>query len=140
MNTTIEWRLLLKTDPTTVFQFINSVQGRESFWAESALEADGFINFTFINGQEYQSQILVRNEPTEFRIEYFDTIVSMHFRPCEGGTELHLINTNVPEEEFADMYAGWVSVLMALKASVDYNIDLRNHDNQHSWDQKFVEN
>ncbi|MGH9769506.1 MAG: hypothetical protein ACREAB_18940 [Blastocatellia bacterium] len=39
-----------------------------------------------------------------------------------------------------EVIAGWVSVLMALKAAVDFGIDLRNHDPQRTWDEGFVEN
>ncbi len=34
----------------------------------------------------------------------------------------------VPEEDRTEVIAGWVSVLMALKAAVDFSVDLRNHD------------
>jgi len=36
--------------------------------------------------------------------------------------------------------AGWVSVLMALKAAVDHGVDLRNHDPQRTWDQGYADN
>jgi predicted nucleic acid-binding Zn ribbon protein len=33
-----------------------------------------------------------------------------------------------------------VSVLMALKAAVDFSVDLRNHDPDRTWDHGYVEN
>jgi hypothetical protein len=46
----------------------------------------------------------------------------------------------LPEEDRTEVTAGWVSVLMSLKASVDFGIDLRNHDPQRTWDEVYVEN
>jgi hypothetical protein len=39
-----------------------------------------------------------------------------------------------------EMIAGWVSVLMAMKAAVDHNIDLRNHDKSRAWRSGFLDN
>jgi hypothetical protein len=36
--------------------------------------------------------------------------------------------------------AGWVSVLLALKAAVDFGVDLRNHDPERTWSTGFVDN
>jgi hypothetical protein len=36
--------------------------------------------------------------------------------------------------------AGWVFVLMALKASVNFVVDLRNHDSNRTWDEGYAEN
>ena len=38
------------------------------------------------------------------------------------------INENINENEFNEVYAGWVSVLMNLKAVADFQCDLRNHN------------
>ena len=53
---------------------------------------------------------------------------------------LTLINENIATGEYLDVYAGWVSVLLNLKAAVDYNLDLRNHDINKTWDQGYVDN
>ena len=57
-----------------------------------------------------------------------------------GGTDLLLTETGTPPAERAESLAGWVSVLMALKAAVDHGVDLRNHDARRSWAQGYVEN
>jgi hypothetical protein len=36
--------------------------------------------------------------------------------------------------------AGWVSVLLALKAAADFGIDLRNHDPARTWNKGYVDN
>jgi hypothetical protein len=46
----------------------------------------------------------------------------------------------VPAEDRAEVVAGWVSGLLALKAAVDFGVDLRNHDPQRTWDAGFAEN
>ena len=57
-----------------------------------------------------------------------------------GGTDLTLTDEGVPEADHAEVLAGWVSVLMALKAAVDFGVDLRNHDPARSWDQGYADN
>jgi hypothetical protein len=39
-----------------------------------------------------------------------------------------------------EVIAGWVSVQLALKAAVDFGVDLRTHDPARSWDQGYAEN
>jgi hypothetical protein len=51
-----------------------------------------------------------------------------------------LRDVGVRAEEWEEVVAGWVSVLMALKAAVDYGIDLRNHDARYCWEEGYVEN
>lgn len=58
----------------------------------------------------------------------------------QGGTLLSLTDAQVPPEDQKEVIAGWVSVLMALKAAVDFGVDLRNHDANRNWDHGFVEN
>jgi len=53
---------------------------------------------------------------------------------------LTLTDQGVPPENRTEVIAGWVSVLMALKASVDFGIDLRNHDPNRTWDEGYAEN
>ena len=46
----IRWKLYVPASPTRVFDALNTDDGRASFWAESAVERDGYIHFEFING------------------------------------------------------------------------------------------
>ena len=137
----IQWKLHLEASQDVVFKFLNTQKGREQFWAESAPEKDGIISFQFINGQYYHSKILDRKNYSLFKIEYFNSIVTFHLENTGiGGTDLTIINQYVIEEEYLEVYAGWVSVLMALKGAVDFGIDLRNHDKSRTWDELYVDN
>ncbi len=49
--TFIRWRLHLKLLPGIVYRALSTDEGRAKFWAESAAEADGAIDFVFPNGQ-----------------------------------------------------------------------------------------
>ncbi len=137
----ITWKLHLASNPDSVFRLISTDKGIMSFWAEKAERIDDKLRFYFPNGQTYESQI-VRDEPSkEFCIDYFDTVVTFTLSDStDGGTDLTLTNANVPDYDFADMHAGWISVLMNLNAVADFNCDLRNHDSERTWDQGYVEN
>jgi hypothetical protein len=50
------------------------------------------------------------------------------------------VNDRIAPEEWHEHYAGWVSVLMNLKAYADFGIDLRNHHPDYTWDNHYVDN
>ena len=51
-----------------------------------------------------------------------------------------LLATDVRDEWHAEVNAGWVSVLMALKAMAEHGVDLRNHDAERTWWQGYCDN
>lgn len=85
--------------------------------------------------------ILLRRAPEILKLEYFGTVVEFSLSgDGRGGTDLSLLATEVDESIRMEMVAGWVSVLMAMKAAVDHHIDLRNHDETRAWGTGFVDN
>jgi uncharacterized protein YndB with AHSA1/START domain len=138
----IRWNLHLSSPPSTVFNFLATDAGRARWWAESAIETDGVIHFVFPNGAEWRGRILESKPPHLFRVEYYGgsrTTFELT-DDSQGGTDLTLTDEGVPAEDRNEVIAGWVSVLMALKAAVNFGVDLRNHDPQRSWDQGYAEN
>jgi uncharacterized protein YndB with AHSA1/START domain len=134
----IEWRIHLASPPERVYSFLASEPGRERFWAESAPERDGIIEFTFPNGLRWHGRILAAEPPYRFAVRYFgDTdVVFTLDDDGRGGCDLRLHDT----ADDADTSAGWVSVLLALKAAVDFDVDLRNHDADRTWSEGYVDN
>ncbi|MEM9362148.1 MAG: SRPBCC domain-containing protein [Bacteroidota bacterium] len=138
---TITWKLHLKSNTQDVFNLLSTSEGRKIFWTERADEDNGVINFLFPNGQTYKGRILEMIPNKRFHLDYFDSMVKFLLKPSDdGGTDLVLINENVDENEFAEVNAGWISVLMNLKAVTDFQCDLRNHDSKRTWDQGYAEN
>lgn len=138
---TVKWKIHLKSGPDAVFRFLTSAQGREKFWSEKAPERNGFIYFTFPNGERYDSKILNVTPNKEFSIEYFNSVVHIGLEPAkDNGTHLTLINEGILDDQYLDIHAGWVSVLLNLKAAVDFKCDLRNHDKNRTWNEKYVDN
>jgi uncharacterized protein YndB with AHSA1/START domain len=138
----IQWKLHLKSSPARVYEFLATDQGRAAFWAESAVENDGAIDFVFPNGWTWRGKILERVPNEKYVVEYFGNSLTT-FELCDdgqGGTDLFLSDANVPMQDRNEVIAGWVSVLMQLKASVDFGVDLRNHDSLRTWDQGYAEN
>ena len=137
----IRWRLRLKSPPAAIYKFLATNEGRARFWAESAIEEDGHILFRFPNGLDWRAKILEQQSPTHFSLNYFDSTTSFELNEDgAGGTVLTLVDDGVPLECREEIIAGWVSVLMALKAAADFDIDLRNHDPERTWDQGFCNN
>jgi len=138
----IRWRIHLKSPPQVVYKKLSTDEGRAAFWAESAIERDGMIHFLFPNKAEWVGRILEKDVSRKFKVEYYGgSVTTFELSPDgEGGTDLTLSDQGVPAEDRSEVIAGWVSVLMALKASVDFGIDLRNHDADRTWDQGYAEN
>lgn len=140
--TVIMWRLCLRSSPARVYELIATDAGRARFWAEEAIERDGAIEFSFPGGQRWRGVILAREPGSRFSVVYYggSTATFTLAAHAEGGTELTLTDAGVPEADRAEVAAGWVSVLLALKAAVDFDVDLRNHDSARTWEQGYAEN
>ena len=138
----IQWKLHLNSSPEAVYQTVSTDDGRASFWAESAVEKNGIIYFVFPNHTEWKGEILEEVPSHRFQVEYFGSSITTFDLKSDGvgGTDLTLTDQGVPQEDRTEVIAGWVSVLMALKASVDFGVDLRNHDPARTWDEGYVEN
>ena len=138
----IRWRLHLKASPARVYEMLATEEGRATFWAEAAIARDGAIDFVFPNGLTWHGNVLQADRPRRYAVEYFGGSVSTFVLEEDGagGTDLTLTDAGVPAPDRVEVIAGWVSVLLALKAAVDFGVDLRNHDSTRTWDQGFVEN
>jgi len=138
----IHWKLHLKSSPQAVYQKLSTNDGRASFWAESAIEKDGTVHFVFPNQAEWKGEILEKVPSYKFKVEYYGGSITTFELKSDGvgGTDLILTDQGVPTEDRTEVIAGWVSVLMALKASVDFGVDLRNHDPKRTWDNGYSEN
>lgn len=136
------WRVHLRASVDEVWRRLTTPEGRESFWAEeSPAVGEGEIAFRFPNGQRTRAVILEASAPTRLVIRYFGLRTDFDLTPDgEGGTDLALTSDEGPPDERDDVRAGWVSVLLALKASIESGVDLRNHDARRTWDQGFVDN
>lgn len=136
----IRWRMHIPVSPAAVFQALNTDSGRASFWAESAEERDGVIDFRFINGYRYQARIVERRAPEYIVLEYFGARLSIELvADGANGTDLFLTHVGVPEHEWQEVHAGWLNVLFPLKAAVVFGVDLRNHDPTRSWEQGYAD-
>jgi uncharacterized protein YndB with AHSA1/START domain len=126
--------------PEEVYRALDSDEGRALFWAESAKEVDGHIDFRFINGDACRSKVLERRPPHVLCIDYFGGPARFELiADGNGGTDLALTHDGVPSEEWNEVHAGWLNVLFPLKAWVVHGVDLRNHDPARSWQQGYAD-
>jgi Activator of Hsp90 ATPase homolog 1-like protein len=137
----IRWKMHFTSPPEKVFAALATEAGRARYWAESAPEANGTITFHILNYEPFAGHVLGKRKPALFKLEYFGTIAEFSLRSDEkGGTDLTLVATEVDESIRMEMVAGWVSVLMAMKAAVDHGVDLRNHDASRAWGNGYADN
>ncbi len=138
----ITWRLHLRSAPAAVYELLATDAGRARFWAEEAIERDGAIDFVFPGGLSWRGEILAREPGRRFSVVYYggSTATFVLADDGAGGTDLTLSDAGVPAQDRAEVTAGWVSVLLALKAAADFGVDLRNHDPSRTWEQGYAEN
>ena len=138
----ITWRLHLTSPPSHVHAVLATDFGRRQFWAERSEEHDGEIAWVFPGGETWRGRILENDPGRRFAVEYFGGSVATFnlADDGQGGTDLTLTDAEIPADHRMEVIAGWVSVLMALKAVVDHGVDLRNHDPTRTWNQGFVDN
>lgn len=137
----IKWKVHCKASTEKVYKLLSTDEGRSKFWAERTKEQNGIIHFEFPNGELYESRIIEEKPPSKFALIYFDSLVTFELSPANSGeTDLTVIHENVPASEYEDTKAGWISVLLTLKAYADFGIDIRNHDENRTWNQLYVDN
>jgi uncharacterized protein YndB with AHSA1/START domain len=134
-------RLHLDSRPERVFDLFATDQGRESFWVSKCRQQGDLIRFSFPNGESLVSRILESSPVRRFSFTYFqDSVVTVELIEVADGTDLVLREAGVPAEFLVDNRAGWVSVLLNLKARADHGVDLRNHDPARTWTTGYVDN
>lgn len=116
----VQWKVFCRSGPSDVYRALSTSLGRERFWASSP-ESDGVIAFARPDGRTDRSRIEQADRDSLFRVRYFgQTITFTLAADPSGGTELTLSADSADPE--------YVSLLLRLKASVDFGVDLRHHD------------
>lgn len=138
----IIWKVHLAEPPGIIYKLLATNEGRARWWAEFAIEKDWKIEFRFSDGTKWSATIVEQVDPTTFKLVYVGgSLVTFDLvDDDQGATILTLTDRGVPDADRCEVIAGWVSVLMNLKAVVNMGIDLRNHDPNQSWQQGFVGN
>ena len=137
----IRWRMHFASSPADVYAALSTDEGRRRYWAESADEREGRIRYVFLNGIEDEGAILDQVPGERFVVEYFGMKTAFALAPDgAGGADMELVVEGVPDAEKLEICAGWVSWLMAMKAAVDFGVDLRNHDPARTWADGYAEN
>lgn len=138
----IRWKIHLNAAPEQVYDMLSTNDGRAAFWAESAMELDKHVLFIFPDGQKYRGRVLEARGPNTYKVEYVGGTTAAFKIESDGakGSLLTLTADGIEDADRAEWIAGWVSVLMCLKAAVDFGVDLRNHDARYTWDKGFADN
>ncbi|WUJ70991.1 hypothetical protein OG809_38590 [Kribbella soli] len=119
----MERKVFCASGPNDVYRAVSTALGRERFWATSAPESGGVISFRLGDGRTGECRIEEAVRDELYRLQYFGRTLTFTLTAGEtGGTELMLSSSDPAD------CAEVVSLLLRLKASVDFGVDLRNHD------------
>lgn len=135
----IRWRLHIPAPPIRVFEALTTDAERGRFWAETTERSDR-IHFRFRDGSTFEGRIRELRAPDLFACDYFGGIARFELASDgAGGTDLLLIHTGVAIDDWQETHAGWLNVLLPLKAWVAFGIDLRNHDPTRTWEAGYAD-
>lgn len=134
-------RVHITATPAVVFSFLATDCGREAFWAEKSTTVDSEFTLMFPDRSTITVPIRIRQQPHVFEIEYFGSITRFVLQPAGAtATDLQLTAMGVPLDDMVEVGAGWVSVLLALKSTINYGNDLRNHERARTWTDGYIDN
>jgi hypothetical protein len=137
----IKWKVHFASPIEKVYEFLTTDNRRSKYWAEETKEEKGFIEFTILNYPKYKSKIIEKRPQELFRLEYFGTDVTFELvKTNNNETDLQLTAITPDANVKNEMTAGRVSVLMAMKAAVDFGVDLRNHNRERVWENGYLDN
>jgi uncharacterized protein YndB with AHSA1/START domain len=137
----ISWRIHFASSPERVYRALSTDEMRRRYWAENVMEADGTIRYVFLNGIESTGRVLEARPPQRYAVTYFENRVTFDIASdgC-GGSDMLMRCMDVQDAERCELTAGWVSWLLAMKAAVDFDVDLRNHDPDRTWQHGYADN
>ena len=136
----IRWKVLIPASASAVYDLISTDEGRARFWAESTSQTGGTIEFRFPNGLTSRETILSEEPGKRLMLTYFGSRVTWSISEVETGCEVQVTDEGPHGGAECDTAAGWVSVLLALKAWAVYGVDLRNHDPGRTWSRGYADN
>jgi GNAT superfamily N-acetyltransferase/uncharacterized protein YndB with AHSA1/START domain len=138
----LRWRVNLPASPPEVFALLATDRGRERFWAErSTTGSDGIVLLEFPGGFTGTLDVVAQVAGERLETRYFGTATTFGLETREpAGTVLTVTAREVPSHDLVDLAAGWVSVLLNLKAVLASGTDLRNHEAARTWEAGFVDN
>lgn len=140
MSVDIEWRIALASPPQRLWWFLATDEGRMRFLAERSEARGDCIDLLFPNGEREAARIEESVAPMRLVLRYFGARTVFSLTSDGSGSILTLRAEAVPAAEACTVEAGWVSVLLALKAAADFSVDLRNHDRAKTWDERYCDN
>ncbi|MEM0117846.1 MAG: hypothetical protein QXV32_05310 [Conexivisphaerales archaeon] len=138
----LKWRLHLKSPPKKVYEFISTDEGRMKFWAEVSKTNGKIMSLKFADGLQLECKIIETEPYRHFSFDYWGKSVVTFLLKSDGqgGTDFTVTDFRSTDKPRLETLAGWVSLLLTLKAAVDFRVDLRNHDTNRTWDNGYVDN
>jgi uncharacterized protein YndB with AHSA1/START domain len=142
----IQMSVKLGASRERVWQGLTTPSGITSWWAERAeiQPADGgLLRLVFPNRRMLDSKVVMCRPLQLMSFVYFGgTRAQFELEALpQGGTAVTVTDRGFSsQEDYAETMAHWTSVLLALKAHLDFGIDMRNHNPSFNWEHGFVDN
>jgi uncharacterized protein YndB with AHSA1/START domain len=142
----INMSVKLATSRDRVWQALTTPSGITSWWSERAeIEPSdgGLLRLLFPNRRMLDSKVIMCRPPHFLSFVYFGgTRASFEVTSHPAGGSVVTVSDSgfSSQEDYAETLAHWASVLLALKAFLDFGVDLRNHTSAFNWEKGYVDN
>jgi uncharacterized protein YndB with AHSA1/START domain len=135
----------LGADRNRVWQALTTPAGITSWWSERAEiqpSDGGLLRLVFPNRRTLDSKVVQCRPQEMMSFVYFGgTRAQFDVTSIASGTSVSVTDRGFSsQEDYAETLASWTSALLALKAYLDYGVDLRNHNPSYNWEHDFVDN
>lgn len=131
----VSWRMRLASPPAQVCELLADEAGRPHVGSSIEIEAGTDLAAILSRGAIVEGAALDREPPYRFTVRDVDGGVTT----CDiaddavGGSELVLTDVGIAGEDRTDVLAAWVAALSAIKATVDFTLDLHARGQLRNW-------
>jgi hypothetical protein len=137
----VSWRLRLASPPVQVCELLADEAGRPRFRSELEIEPGMDLAAILSRGAVWEDADVDREPPYRFTVRYATGGVTT----CDvaddgaGGSEVVVTDVGTVGEDRTDVLAAWVAALSAIKATVDFTLDLHTRDQLRTWFPDYAE-
>lgn len=131
----VSWRLGLASPPLHVCELLEDEAGRPRFRSELEPEPGMDLAAILSRGAAWEDADFDGEPPYRFTVRYPTGGVTT----CDvaddgaGGSDVTVTDVGTAGEDRTDVVAAWVASLSAIKATVDFTLDLHTRDQLRTW-------
>ena len=141
LQASFTWRVLINATAADVYRAVSTDEGRAGFWVATSRSTASGITLEFFDGTSWTGRMLRATPDRAVELTYLGggTVVLEILPVSQSQCIVAVTDRPTNPVDWLANYAGWVAVLLNLKATAEFGVDLRNRDGARSFEQGFVD-